>query len=315
MKTIVIDPGHGGYDYGAVNGSRYEKNDNLRLSRIVAQKLTDCGQRVIMTRDTDAFVPLLERSAISNNNRADLFISIHRNSSIAPEANGVEVFVQRYSPETTVSYARNVLNQIVAVGVQNNRGVSSDNFSVLRNTVAPAMLVELGFISNYTDNLLFDQHLDAYADAIATGALQSLGETCTPPATPGGGTNTAKQIQQTLNTRYGAGLAVDGVFGPKTKTALIKGLQTELNRSFNAGLVIDGVFGPKTKAAIPSVKRGANNNLVYILQAALYFQGYPIAVDAQFGPGTEEAVREFQRNKGLTVDGIAGPNTFAALFG
>ena len=313
MKTIVIDPGHGGYDYGAVNGTRYEKDDNLRISKLIAQKLEACGQKVIMTRNSDVFVPLLDRSYISNNASADLFVSMHRNSSTNPEANGAEVFVQRYSPATTVSYARNVLNQIVNVGVQNNRGVSSDNFSVLRNTLAPSMLVELGFISNHTDNLLFDQNLDAYAAAIVNGILQSLGESCVSPSTPSG-PSTAQAIQQTLNNRYGAGLAVDGLFGPQTRAAIIKGLQIELNRSYNSGLTVDGIFGPRTKAAIPNLRRGADNNLVYLLQAMLYFRGYDIAVDGAFGPATENAVRQFQQRSGLVVDGIAGPNTFAALF-
>ena len=309
MKTIVLDAGHGGYDPGAVNGNRYEKDDNLRITKLISQRLQNCGQKVVMTRSTDEYVTLGNRSNISNKNNADIFVSLHRNWSENPSANGVENFVHPTASANTRSYAQTILNKIAAVGVQSNRGVSSANFAVLRDTVAPAVLVELGFISNITDNIMFDKNLDAYARAIADGILQSLGETCNaPPAT-----NTAKAIQQTLNSRYNAGLAVDGIFGAKTKQAIIKGIQTELNRMYNAGLVVDGVFGPKTQAAIPNLRRGTNNNLVYLLQALLYFAGYKLTPDGAFGPMTETAVRQFQAASGLTADGIAGPKTFAAL--
>ena len=93
MATIVIDAGHGGYDAGAVNGTRLEKNDNLRMVMTIGERLEQCGINVVYTRTTDEFVSLLERSRISNNNDADLFVSVHRNSATNPNANGVEVLV------------------------------------------------------------------------------------------------------------------------------------------------------------------------------------------------------------------------------
>jgi len=173
-RTVVIDPGHGGPNPGAVSGTRLEKNDNLRLGLAVQRNLLARGQRVIMTRNADVDVPLLERSDISNRNNADLFVSLHRNASTIPTANGVETFVQIGSPPINTTYARNVQNEIVAVGVQTDRGVKQENFSVLRNTRAPAMLVELGFITNQIDNQLFDQNFDAYAAAITRGIMRSL---------------------------------------------------------------------------------------------------------------------------------------------
>ena len=144
----------------------------------------------------------------------------------------------------------------------------------------------------------------------------SVGEQYNP--SPGGGsgqgTQIGQEIQRGLNDAYGAGLKVDGIYGPATKRALIRALQTELNELYNARLSVDGLFGPRTKSAIPALRRGARNNLVYILQALLYFKGYNIAVDGVYGPATERAVIQFQRNKGLLADGIAGRNTFEALF-
>jgi len=318
MKTVVIDAGHGGADFGAVNGTRYEKNDNLRMAQAVQNKLAaQNGVQVVMTRDSDEFIPLIERSNISNRANADIFVSLHRNAASNPQANGVENYVAVGASPTSVSYARNVLNEVVDVGVQSNRGLKQENFSVLRYTNAPAQLLELGFITNETDNTYFDRYFDAYATAIARGIMRSLGLTfVTPPVTPPGNDRITiiKSIQTRLNQLYGAGLVVDGVYGPNTRRGLIRGLQTELNRQYGAGLTVDGVFGPMTRAAIRNVRRGATGNIVWILQATLFANGYdPGALDGAFGKMTEEALLNFQYAKGLVPDAVAGPATFAAL--
>jgi N-acetylmuramoyl-L-alanine amidase len=170
----VLDPGHGGHDPGAVMGNRRESDDVLRLALAVRQRLLARGINVVMTRTTDVFVPLSERSAISNRNNADLFLSIHRNAAANPSANGVENFAFTTAPAGTLNYAFNVLNAVIGAGVQNNRGVKRGNFAVLRITNAPANLLELGFISNPRDNQLFDQNLNAYADAITNGIIATL---------------------------------------------------------------------------------------------------------------------------------------------
>ena len=180
QHTIVIDPGHGGSDFGAVFGSRRESDDVLKLALEVQKLLEAQEQKVIMTRSTDIFISLSERSAISNRNNADLFVSIHRNASSSSAANGVENFVFTTAPSGTVRAAFDVLDEVVTVGVQNNRGVKRGNFAVLRSTHAPAMLLEMGFITNVRDNQLFDQKIDAYATAIARGIIQSLSEARPP---------------------------------------------------------------------------------------------------------------------------------------
>ncbi|MGE7766679.1 peptidoglycan-binding protein [Peribacillus sp. NPDC096540] len=130
-----------------------------------------------------------------------------------------------------------------------------------------------------------------------------------------GGDETIRSIQKTLNSRYKAGLIVDGFNGPKTKSALIKGLQTELNRQFNKKLVVDGKWGAKTKAAIVTVQKGAKGNLTWILQAALYLEGYnPGSLDSIFGKDTESALSKFQKSKKITADNKAGKATFTKLF-
>ena len=313
MKTIVIDAGHGGDDWGAVNGNRKEKDDNLRLALALRQKLLNQGQRVVMTRDNDVFVSLLGRSEIANDSNGDLFISLHRNAvENNPSANGVENWVYTTASPSEKNYAQTVLDRVVEVGVQSNRGVKAGNFSVLRNTRIPAMLLEMGFISNARDNELFDQHLDAYAAAIAQGILESLGESAKTPGTPSDAV--IRSLQTTLNNRYQAGLTVDGRFGPQTKRALVAAFQTEI-RQTHPELVVDGLFGPLTQAKAPIVTSGSVGALVYLLQAALYVQGFPVTLDSVFGPNTRQAVISFQKSAGLTPDGIAGPLTWARLLG
>ncbi|MGE7880170.1 peptidoglycan-binding protein [Peribacillus muralis] len=129
------------------------------------------------------------------------------------------------------------------------------------------------------------------------------------------GDSTIVSIQKTLNNRYNAGLVADGINGPKTQTALIKALQTELNKQFNKKLVVDGKWGAKTKAAIVTLEKGAKGNLTWILQAALYTEGYnPGSLDSILGKGTEAALEKFQKAKKITADKKAGKASFAELF-
>ena len=135
----------------------------------------------------------------------------------------------------------------------------------------------------------------------------------TPP-TPSGD-ETKRNIQRTLNSRYGTGLAVDGIYGSQTHKALVKGLQKELNTQYGANLSVDGIFGPATKSKCPSVRICAKGNITYLIQAQLYCKGYSTnGVDGIFGNGTKTAIIRFQTNNGLTQDGVVGKNTFEKLF-
>ena len=125
--------------------------------------------------------------------------------------------------------------------------------------------------------------------------------------------NVAK-IQSTLNERYGLNIAVDNIYGNETKKALVKGLQTELNKQYRRGLAVDGIFGTNTYNACINVRKGAEGNITYLIQAMLVCHSFDIDADGIFGPATEMAVRDFQSRNGLSVDGIVGKNTFNKLF-
>ena len=169
-----------------------------------------------------------------------------------------------------------------------------------------------------------DQHMKELEKAVNA---KLDGTTYVAPSAPAQSSQPAKKtnpsvrdVQSWANANYGGTLgfklAVDGSFGPKTKSALVKILQRELNRQFGKGLAVDGSFGPKTKAACINVREGAKGNITRVLQAGLICRGYYTGgFDGSFGPKTKEAVRSFQASRGLSKDCVAGPNTFAALLG
>lgn len=127
---------------------------------------------------------------------------------------------------------------------------------------------------------------------------------------------TVATVQTWLNENYNAGLEIDSIYGALTKSALVAALQTELNRQCDAGLIVDGIFGQVTKAAVFNVSHGCRGNITRILQGLLLCTGFGAGgFDGIFGRGTEGAVREFQYQNALDVDGVAGKTTFAALCG
>jgi peptidoglycan hydrolase-like protein with peptidoglycan-binding domain len=118
-----------------------------------------------------------------------------------------------------------------------------------------------------------------------------------------------KLAQTNLKARWYDPGPIDGLFGPKTDKA-VRYYQLDRN------LVGDGVVGPRTWARLdpPTVKRGSKGQAVTLLQQLLHDYGYnPGVVDGDFGPNTENAVKAFQNDYGLTADGIAGPKTWAAI--
>ena len=158
QTKIVIDPGHGGTDPGGVGTAMQEKNIVLDVSKRFKQLLdadtadTAGGGKwtALMTRSTDVFVSLAGRSAYSNNNGADRFMSIHSNAFSDPSANGTETF--SYASTGTAAALRNLVqDEMIKAWGLTNRGNKTANFAVLRDTAAPAELHELAFITNATD--------------------------------------------------------------------------------------------------------------------------------------------------------------------
>jgi N-acetylmuramoyl-L-alanine amidase len=158
QPRIVIDPGHGGTDPGGVGSGMQEKHVVLDVSQrfkrlLDADTADESGGgkwTSLMTRTSDVFVSLAARSAYSNNQNADRFVSIHANAFSDPAANGIETF--SLASTGTAANLRNLVQaEMVAAWGLTNRGNKTANFAVLRDTAAPAVLHELGFITNATD--------------------------------------------------------------------------------------------------------------------------------------------------------------------
>jgi len=217
LRRVVLDPGHGGRDSGAIGRRRtYEKTVNLDVAQRLARHLTRRGIEVVMSRTSDRFVSLAERSRLANRSGADLFVSIHANAARRGRtASGVEVFVltpsvtdakraaaaaRRYNPAdwlpgacVAVSsaargavfralmgeyrreakrLARLVHAELDRVTPARGRGVKTANFAVLRETYRPAVLVELGFLSNSREEKLLASR--RYRERLAAALARAL---------------------------------------------------------------------------------------------------------------------------------------------
>lgn len=210
VKTVVIDPGHGGHDPGASYNGLHEKDIVLDIGlylRDLLKQNTDLN--VYMTRDSDVFIPLEERTAFANRKRADLFISIHVNASRNREAYGIETYVlnvtndkaalevaalENKATEKSLSDLQGILKDImlnskleeslmVAKFVQNslsdnlkdkNLGVKQAPFYVLVGAKMPSILIECGFLSNSVYNNKFKS--TAYRKAAAEGIYKGIME-------------------------------------------------------------------------------------------------------------------------------------------
>jgi N-acetylmuramoyl-L-alanine amidase len=167
--TIVIDAGHGGYDRGGIPGQRVsEKDMTLDVARRLKSVLAASGYRVVMTRDSDVFVPLGTRCAIANSNRNAIFVSVHFNSATRRGASGIETY---FYNRDSLSLASAIHHYVAGGAPSENRGVRRRGYYVLRRTNMPSVLVECGFLTNpteaaYAQNVSYRQKL---AEAIAAG--------------------------------------------------------------------------------------------------------------------------------------------------
>jgi len=164
---IVLDPGHGGKDNAAQIGGIYEKNLVLEISKEIKQVLEEKGYEVVMTRETDVFVPLRDRASV----KGDIFVSVHVNTapSNRPSSNGMDIYVSKYMKADSTSTSRTYVkagpdlstsrdrlamafkNELTKLdGIRMNQ-LKESNLNVLQNNTAPAILVELGYITYERD--------------------------------------------------------------------------------------------------------------------------------------------------------------------
>lgn len=191
VYTVCIDAGHGAHDTGAVleladGTERQEKDDNLWLSQLVKKELEAYGVKVVMTREDDSFLELYDRTQMANSLDVDLLVSFHRNAyylngEMNSRVKGVEIWIHNSMPTAARQLANRMLDAILAVGGMEDRGVRygsmtdfNENYAINRRAMMTSMIVEMGFISNESDNEAYDTNGEAYAKAMAKEIYQWL---------------------------------------------------------------------------------------------------------------------------------------------
>jgi N-acetylmuramoyl-L-alanine amidase len=172
FSTVVVDPGHGGHDFGgrAIFG-RNEKDLALDTALRLKRALEWRGLRVIITRNADYFIPLDQRVAVSNRTYGSIFVSIHYNWDRGRSGHGVETY---FCSPRSFRLAANVQRELAGAYRTTNRGVKRGCWiRVLRKNTRPAILVEGGFDSNPSDNAVLQSAngRQRIADAVARGIL------------------------------------------------------------------------------------------------------------------------------------------------
>ena len=168
---VVIDPGHGGSDYGAIREGINEKDITLDVSQRVASILKSKGYKVAMTRNDDTYVSLQERVDFSENEAPEIFVSIHVNSAVASEPCGIET---HYYHDYSTGLAKIIHSHLIKEIDTKDRGLFKSKFYVINHTTVPAILVEMGFLSNEKERaeLISDNRKQKTAKAIAEGVIE-----------------------------------------------------------------------------------------------------------------------------------------------
>ncbi|UNK20595.1 N-acetylmuramoyl-L-alanine amidase family protein [Paenibacillus sp. N3/727] len=173
-KLVVIDAGHGAHDPGAIGVTQKKEKDFTLALALKVGKLLEKEQNidVVLTRSNDTFLELKDRVKIANDLKADAFVSIHANSGPSA-ATGTETYYQR---EASKSLANVLHKHIIGATGLKDRGVKNGNFHVIRETNMPAVLLEVGFLSNTNDeSKLFNTNFqNAVAESIVVGLKEYL---------------------------------------------------------------------------------------------------------------------------------------------
>lgn len=286
MSIYGIDMGHP--DNCGANGFMSETDGNRAVGRLLIAKLKAQGNMVIDCTITDNNNELARRVARANAQHLDYFISLHLDCYNDPSANGATIYTTANSGAK--EKAQSIINLVAASCNYNNRGWKSANFYVLVHTNAPAMLIEMGFVSNKEDCNKFNA--EALANAIVEGLTGHVSI---------GSANVTNEPQQVTESRG---------------NDWIRRLQNECNNQGFSKQVVDGLAGPNTLDGCPTLLLGNRGNITYLLQEKLVSLGYDTnGVDGIFGSGTRGAVISYQNAEGIVADGIVGEMSWSKLLG
>lgn len=183
---ILIDPGHGGDDFGTCSADRKYKEKQLTLTTaiLVRKHLSKSGYRSVLLRNRDVAISKEERIRRANKAKADLYVSIHYNWALNKQASGIEIFYHANAKSekekrrfiASRNLAKQILNKICLETHQPSRGIKKGAFYVIKNAQMPAVLVEAGFMSNISEMNKLKDHkfLNSIALGIAKGIIEHL---------------------------------------------------------------------------------------------------------------------------------------------
>lgn len=309
-----IDSGHNCPPDTGARGIKIEDNLTLDIGNRVIAKLRALGNEVVVCKPSSARTvteSLSKRCSIANASRVDIFVSIHFNA-FNRQANGTEVFATSANGS---KIAKPVLDEIVKLGFFNRGVKSGSHLYVLKNTDMPAILVECCFIDSQKDMNLFNPEI--MANAIVKGLTGKLPSAPVNPVQDEEDNvdATILRLQKSLNRlkitdRNGRVLVEDGFTGANTKSATEK-FQTI------AGVQATGIADTATWNAINLIlaKRIIRPN--HAGGAVVRYLQYRVGIEADgvYGPQTEVAIKNFQKQNALDADGIVGPASWQKLIG
>lgn len=296
IKKIAVRGGHTELCTGAV-ALLNELTEDRKVTAAVIKYLIELGREVLdvtppVNYTSSSGTDLAYGVNKANEWGADLFVSIHLNKAHDSYngALGSEVCV--YS---THDIAQRVVNALGSLGFKNRGQKVRKELYELRNTSMKAMIVETCFVEATEDVELYkklgaDVIGKAIAEAIVNGKAAE---------------NTTTIQKQEVSKPQSTVSNTDN---------WVRRLQEECNKQGFSNQSVDGIAGPNTLKGCPMLKKGAQGNITKLLQEKLVSLGYSTnGVDGIFGGGTYSAVREFQKTRGLSADGIVGQNTWRKL--
>lgn len=290
--TVFLSAGHGGSDPGAVAYNLKEKDVNLHTLLACNDELIAHGIKTVLSRTTDENDPVGEEVREANASGATLAVSFHAN---AGGGDGFEAYY--WTTNSASKKLAELCEKYVKELGQNSRGLKSGNhLYFIKNTDMTAVLCESFFVDNDVDNGIGDTIEEQRAFGVAY----------------------AKAILEYLGIEYGKDVVVGTPIitqpTPNKPTGYdewVARLQEECNNQGFSNQKVDGLRGPVTLAGCPTLKVGSKGNITRLVQERLKSVGFTKHdVDGIFGKKTKEAIKVFQGNRKLTVDGIVGKNTW-----
>lgn len=179
-KTIMLDPGHGGNDVGAIRDNICEKDINLSVALKLKELLERKGATVLMTRDSDTTLSLDSRVALIARNKPDIFVSIHTNASLKNSVDGIEAY---YYNAQSKDLADMLFQSLVDDLNERGNWVAKRRLRVVRHQEAPAVLLEIGYLSKSDKRQLLAS--DAYREQIAEAIKSGIEDYFVPDSSVG----------------------------------------------------------------------------------------------------------------------------------